>query len=106
MSSIISQAPSKLVAQWTATPQWLRLTSILTISTLSLLTANLIYGYRRWKAMGAGGLPFNLKGYLMNVMIETLYARRDTTSLGVYERPERFYVKWEEVGEGEREVVS
>ncbi|KAK4508604.1 hypothetical protein PRZ48_002343 [Zasmidium cellare] len=97
---------TRVHARWSALPSNLRLLTTLSFTTLALLAARFWTNYRRWKALGAGGLPYNLKGYLMNLFVEWKFAEGDTVGLGVYERPEGRFEKWVEAGEGERSAVK
>lgn len=108
ISTMLTNLTTSLQHYWTATPSYLRNTAILSLSTLSLLTISFLGGYRRWLALGAGGLPYNLKGYVMNLVVEWRFAEGDTVGLGVYEGKEaaKRFEKWGDVGGGEREVVS
>ena len=105
-SSAIERASAQLFARWRAAPQWQRLTTILAASSITLLITSLLDGYRRWKLLGAGGLPYNLKGYTINWIFDWRYGWADCKDLKPYDRPEKYYKAWNEVGDHEREVVA
>lgn len=108
ITTMLTDFTQSVQRHWLTTPPYLRNTAILSLSTLSILAVGFIDGYRRWLALGAGGLPYNLKGYLMNLVAEWTFAEGDTVGLEIYEgkKAESRFAKWDDVEEVEREVVS
>jgi hypothetical protein len=62
-------------------------TAFITAAAVAGLT-HAVRSYRAWLALGKGGLPYNVFGWLMQVAAKLLRARTDVTRLGLYSRPD------------------
>ena len=52
--------------------------------------------------MGPGGLPYSIKGYLLNLYVTLSMAYSDTKTLMFYERPETYSSQWRLASDAER----
>lgn len=71
-------------------------------SSSALFITLFLNSYRKWKAMGPGGLPYSMKGYLLNLYVTLSMAYSDTKTIAVYERPGDFSSQWLQASEAER----
>ena len=46
-----------------------------------------LHDYRGWLNLGAGGLPYNFFGWLLQWVLKLALAKRDTSGLECYDRP-------------------
>ena len=101
----ISALLRPLLDNWKrARPQTAIITSSALIASVALYW--LARDYQRWKAMGPGGAPANLRGYLWVLGLEAALAKRDTLSLDVYDHPEKTTPGWKEASPAERAAAT
>lgn len=60
----------------------------------SKASPSMIEDYKKWRAMGEGGTPPNLAGYLSCISAEKTMAFKDTISPDIYRRPEKYATGW------------
>ena len=74
------------------------------LPVLGFATARAIDDYRLWLSLGAGGLPYNIYGYLINRFLVATLAR-DTRILRVYDEPGKWAKEWPSSTPSERNLV-
>ncbi len=92
----------EVVKRWYDIPTWMKVFAFNALP-IAYVIAELYDGYIGWLALGPGGLPYNFKGYLTNLLLTAVYAKRDTTSLEPYGKPEKHAVGWQEATADEKE---
>lgn len=100
-----SRASTAVVRRWEATPFWAKLLSLLALPAGGAVLLQFLRRYRRWRAMGPGGPPYNIVGFLVNAVAATVFARRDTTSVKPYDDPARHANGWNAASEHERAMA-
>ncbi|KAK5116081.1 hypothetical protein LTR85_009363 [Meristemomyces frigidus] len=80
--------------------------SIFAVPVVGYAIATYQAGYRRWMAMGPGGLPANHFGYVANNVIEAMFARKDTRDVSLYDQPEQYAAGWVEVSDKEKAMAQ
>ena len=70
-------------------PSWAKVITLAALPAAGFGAARFIDEYRAWLALGPGGLPYTVTGFLINLLMTTLIAKKDTKSLEVYDRPEK-----------------
>lgn len=81
---------------------WAKAATLVALPAAGYLTACFIHEYQGWLKMGQGGLPYNLYGYCMNLYLTFRFGRRDTMSLGLYERPDSYSPAWRKASQEEQ----
>ena len=100
MSQLIS-------AQWNRIPRWAMTTTVLLAAPLSAFyTLTFVNDFHAWKAMGAGGIPHNLKGFLINTYLAVFHANGNTIDMKPYQRPETYAPGYQEASEDERKEAQ
>ena len=87
---------------WTRRQDWPKIATYLVLPTAGYLTARFLDGYHRWLELGAGGLPHDIRGYLVNLLLTATVAWKETKSLNFYERPEKNAAGWSKASEKEK----
>lgn len=95
-----------IAAQWNQAPNWAKTTTFIALPAAGFVTARFIDGYQAWLNLGPGGLPYNVTGYLLTLLGTALFARSDTKSLGMYERPEKYMASWKQASSAEKKNVE
>ncbi|KAK5175024.1 uncharacterized protein LTR77_000160 [Saxophila tyrrhenica] len=90
---------------WSEIPLYMKILAVNALP-IAYVTAELVDGYNNWHALGQGGLPHNFLGYLINLVITVVFAKRDTKGTECYRKPERYAMGWGEAGKEERERVT
>lgn len=76
--------------QLSSIPNWAKVTAFASVpAAAGFAAARFIDGYHSWLSLGPGGLPSNIKGFLINLILTFSIAQRDTKSLDVYDRPDK-----------------
>ena len=91
-----------IATRWSQAPNWAKLTALMALPTAGFLSARAMDDYRRWLNLGPGGLPHDIRGYLITMLITALLARSDTKSLDMYDRPEKFSSGWKQASSEEK----
>jgi hypothetical protein len=81
---------------------WAKTAALLALPTTGYLTARFIDEYHGWLKMGRGGLPYNFYGYCINLYLTFRFGRRDTMSLSLYERPDKYSPAWNKASREEQ----
>lgn len=105
MTTRASEALNTITRRWAQTPGWAKLATLLALPLAGVFTLTSLGSYRRWKAMGPGGLPDNLIGYIVQVLMGSLLGRKDTRSLEPYDKPEKHAPGWKQASEHVRKVA-
>ncbi|KAK3669440.1 hypothetical protein LTR78_010700 [Recurvomyces mirabilis] len=79
---------------WTNLPIWTKATICLTIPTTIFLSGWFMNTYRKWSAMGQGGLPRNVFGFALDRFLWFFVASGDLRSQEIYDRPEALGRGW------------
>ena len=90
-----------LSKQWAQRPDLTKYATLLALPAAGYLAARILDDYNGWFDLGPGGLPYNIKGYLLNLFVTARYARA-TDTVDVYERPEKHVTSWNEASEQEK----
>lgn len=91
-----------VIAQWNQAPNWAKVTTFVALPAAGFITAQFVDGYRSWLNLGPGGLPYDIRGYLITLLGTALFARSDTKSLGMYEQPEKYSAQWKQASSAEK----
>lgn len=91
-----------LISQFSRAPNWIKILILTALPPAGYFSARVVDDYKGWLALGPGGLPYSLRGYLLNVLITAGAARKDTKSLGMYDRPEKYSIGWKQSSDDER----
>lgn len=92
-----------LTQQWNSAPTWAKLVSLSALPLTGYALARLQDEYTSWLAVGPGGLPRDLRGFLAHLLLAGTIAKKETKSLGVYEQPEKHARGWKQLS-GEEKV--
>ena len=65
-----------------------------------------LHDYRGWLDLGAGGLPYNFFGWLLQWLIKLAVAKRDTVGLECYDKPFKIDVSESEKRRNEINYLS
>ena len=74
---------------FSTTPNWIKLVTFAGLPAAGFGLARFLDGYQDWLRLGPGGLPYNTTGFLVNLLLTALLAKRETKSLEVYSHPEK-----------------
>ena len=87
---------------WEPTSSRVAIATIVLPSILGFLTVRFIRQYQRWLRRGRGGLPYNIIGYLTNLLITVLLAKSETKLLLLYDQPKMFAPSWNAASDEEK----
>lgn len=76
--------------------------TLVALPTAGYLITRFFDEYQGWLNMGRGGLPYNFYGYCINLYLTFRFGRRDTISLGLYERPDIYSPAWKKASQQEQ----
>ncbi|WPH03411.1 Hypothetical protein R9X50_00629100 [Acrodontium crateriforme] len=83
--------------QWTHTPSWIKLVTLTAVITSGAVTVRFRDNYKQWKAMGPGGLPYDIRGYAIHLLAKAfVVAKEDTWDITPYDHPEKYLVAWKD----------
>ena len=88
--------------QWSSIPNWAKIITFIALPAAGFGVARFLDEYRSWFAMGPGGLPHNLRGFLTNLAMTALCAKKETKSLGVYDDAEKCAPDWKKASNEEQ----
>jgi hypothetical protein len=91
-----------LTQQWTSTPTWAKVITLAAFPATGYAIARFLDEYRDWRAVGPGGLPHNVRGFLMNLLLASILAKKETKSLEVYDQPEKNANGWKHLSDEEK----
>lgn len=66
----------------------------------------LLEEYQQWRAVGAGGAPFDWNGFISCKKASISLARDDTTNLALYDSPAQYATGWKEATEAQRRAAQ
>jgi hypothetical protein len=91
-----------LSQQWASAPSWAKLVTLAALPATGYAIARFLDEYRDWRAVGPGGLPYNVRGFIMNLLLTGIIARKETKSLGMYDQPEKYAAGWKQTSDEEK----
>ncbi|KAF2766057.1 hypothetical protein EJ03DRAFT_377294 [Teratosphaeria nubilosa] len=104
MATAIMDLARSVAKRWASAPTWTRCAPILALPMAAAIVVKSAVDYHRWRAMGDGGPPPNVFGYLINVLVSATLAKSaaSTRDLKVYDDPERNIRGWRSSSEEDR----
>lgn len=91
-----------LTQQWNSAPTWAKIVTLAALPVTGYATARFFDEYRDWKAVGPGGLPRNIGGFIVTLLMAGVLAKKETKSLDMYDRPEKYSSAWKKLSEEEK----
>lgn len=91
-----------LTQQWNSAPTWAKLVTLSALPLTGYVLARFQDEYNSWLTVGPGGLPRDLRGFLVHLLLAGTIAKKETKSLGVYDRPEKHAKGWKQLNEEEK----
>jgi hypothetical protein len=88
--------------QWSRIPGWAQVATLIALPATGYIAARIRDEYQGWLNLGPGGLPYSLKGFVTNLFVTAVFARNDTKSTELYDRPDKHAVGWKEATSDER----
>lgn len=95
-----------LTQQWTSAPVWIKFVTLAALPTTGYAIARFLDEYRDWRNVGPGGLPYNIRGFVMNLLLTGVLAKKETKSLEMYGQPEKYATGWKQATEDERKKAK
>ena len=91
-----------LTQQWTSAPVWIKFVALAALPTTGYAIGRFMDEYQDWLNVGPGGLPYNIRGFMMNLLLTGTLAKNETKSLEMYQQPEKHASGWRQATEDER----
>ena len=79
-----------------------KLLLVIVVPAVGFRIARFWNDYQAWLDMGPGGMPHNVLGFSVNLLLTGLFARKETKSLQLYDQPEKYAIGWERANEEEK----
>lgn len=92
--------------KWSSISRGAKLLSVIALPAAGYGVARFLDEYRAWLAMGPGGLPHNILGFSINILITVGFARKETKSTWMYDEPEKYATGWKEASDDEKEKAK
>ena len=81
---------------------WTRAQALTALPATGYALARFQDEYRDWLRLGPGGLPPDIRGFIVTLLLTGVLAKSETKSLAMYDRPEKHVTDWNKATEDEK----